>query len=151
MDFNPALMWLIALVLFVVVELLTVGLTTIWFAGGALAALAAELLSAPFWVQVILFFAVSIALLVFTRPLAAKYINQKRVKTNVESLIGQRAVVLKDIDNLKGQGQVQVGGMEWTARAVRDEMKILADEIVYIQAVDGVKLMVSPAGEREES
>lgn len=149
MEMNPAILWLVALIIFVAIEIATVGLTTIWFAGGALVAEIAELMSAPFWLQVVLFFAVSIALLIFTRPLAMKYINKNQTKTNVDSLIGRQAVVTEDIDNIRGHGKALVQGMTWTARA-KDDTLISANEIVNIEAVDGVKLIVTATGKREE-
>ena len=93
--------WLVLLIVAIVVEVLTMGLTTIWFAGGALVAILATLLHAPIWLQVILFMAVSLLLLFFTRPVAVKYFNKDRVRTNVESLIGRQAIVTAEIDNLR--------------------------------------------------
>lgn len=143
MDFNPAILWLAALVIFIIIEIATVGLATIWFAGGALIAEIAVLLHAPFWLQVVLFFTVSFILLLFTRPLAVKYINKNRVKTNVDSLIGKQAVVIEPIDNVKGEGRVRVQGMEWMARTRDDSEKPAVDDVVNIQAVKGVKLIVT--------
>ena len=81
--------WLIIFIVLIVIELLTMGLTTIWFAGGALAALLMSVLGFGMPVQVVVFIIVSVLLLVLTRPIAVKYFNQNRQKTNVESLIGQ--------------------------------------------------------------
>ena len=91
----------------------------------------------------ILFLAVSIVLLFFTRPLAARYLNSRTTKTNAESLVGRSAIVTKDIDNLLAQGQVKVGGMEWTARATRDDIKIHSGATVVIEGISGVKLIVT--------
>lgn len=90
--------WLIIFIVLIVIELLTMGLTTIWFAGGALAALLMSVLGFGMPVQVVVFIIVSVLLLVLTRPIAVKYFNQNRQKTNVESLIGQQALVLEDVD-----------------------------------------------------
>ena len=133
--------WLIVMALLLVVEIATLGLTTIWFAAGALVAFLAALLNLPFWFQMILFLAVSIVLLFFTRPLAARYLNSRTTKTNAESLVGRSAIVTKDIDNLLAQGQVKVGGMEWTARATRDDIKIHSGATVVIEGISGVKLI----------
>ncbi len=94
--------WLAVILIMSVIEIITLGLTTIWFAGGALAAFLAYLLGAGVAVQAVLFAAVSVALLVVTRPLAVRFFNQDREKTNAESLIGKTAVVLERIDNLMG-------------------------------------------------
>mgnify|MGYP000109369263 CR=1 FL=1 len=135
--------WLALIVVLLVIELLTLGLTTIWFAGGAVAAFAASMLGAGLMVQIIVFLAVSILLLVFTRPFAAKYINRNRVRTNVDSLIGEKAVVIQEIDNLAATGEVRVGGKVWMARTQSDEERIAADATVTILKVSGVKLIVT--------
>lgn len=139
------LFWMILLLVLIVAELATVGLLTIWFAAGALAAEISVWLHAPIWLQVAIFIVVSVVMLAFTRPFAMKYINNKdREKTNVDSMIGRQAIVTKDIDNIKGEGQVVVQGMEWTARSENDDQKIFTDEVVEIRAVSGVKLIVTP-------
>ena len=108
--------WLIIFIVLIVIELLTMGLTTIWFAGGALAALLMSVLGFGMPVQVVVFIIVSVLLLVLTRPIAVKYFNQNRQKTNVESLIGQQALVLEDVDTLHASGQVKVNGQIWSAK-----------------------------------
>lgn len=137
-----AIFWLGAVIVLIGVEIATLGLTTIWFAGGALAACIAALLHANLMVQVLLFLTVSVLLLVFTRPAAMRYLNKNRTKTNAESLVGKDAVVTQEIDNLKAQGQVQVNGLEWTARSTGDYEIIEKNTIVVIEKIDGVKLMV---------
>ena len=138
------ILWLVLLIVFLGTEAATLGLTTIWFAGGALAAVIAALLQAPVFVQVILFFLVSLVLLFFTRPVAVKYFNRERVKTNVESLVGRQGIVISEIDNLQGIGQITVGGQEWSARSVEEDVQIPVGAVVNIVAVSGVKLMVKP-------
>ena len=140
MDYS--IFWLIALVLSIVIEIATLGLTTIWFAGGALLAVIAAALGLPLVVQIVLFFAVSLLLLYFTRPVAVKYFNKDRVKTNAESLVGKQAIVISEIDNLQGIGQVTVTGMEWSARTAEDVMTIPVGSVVNIVAINGVKLIV---------
>lgn len=145
MGIAPGILWLLLLIVLIIIEFATVGLFTIWFAAGALAAGVLSWLSVPVPLQIAVFFVVSIVMLVFTRPFAVKYINKGRTKTNVESVIGKQGVVTKNIDNIKGEGQVVVQGMEWTARAVQDDLKLEAGQSVVIQAVSGVKLIVAPA------
>lgn len=142
--------WLVLLIIAIVAEVLTMGLTTIWFAGGALAAILAALLHAPIWLQVILFFLVSLLLLFFTRPIAVKYFNKDRVKTNVESMVGRQAVVTGEIDNLQGIGQVTLSGQEWTARSTDEKVRIPVGSVVNIVSVSGVKLIVKPDKQMEE-
>lgn len=134
--------WLVLLVVLLVIELATLGLTTIWFAGGAAAAFVASILGAGLVVQIVVFLAVSILLLVFTRPFAAKYINKNRVRTNVDSLLGQKAVVTQDIDNLAGTGEARVDGKVWMARTENDGEQIVCGTTVTILEVSGVKLIV---------
>lgn len=134
--------WLIIFVACIIVEIATMGLATIWFAGGSLIAAVAAAAGAPVWLQIILFFAVSLVLLYFTRPLAVKYFNKNRLKTNVESLIGRQAIVISEINNLQGIGQVTVGGQEWSARSVDENKEIKVGTVVVIREISGVKLMV---------
>lgn len=139
---NYAVLWLIALVLLIVIEIVTMGLTTIWFAGGALVAAFASAFGAPVGIQLALFLAVSFVLLYFTRPIAVKYFNKDRVKTNAESLIGKQAIVISEIDNLQGIGQVTIGGREWSARTTEDGMQLPVGSVVVVTAIKGVKLIV---------
>lgn len=99
---------------------------------------------APLWVQIVLFLVVSALLLFFTRPVAVKYFNKDRVRTNVESLIGKQAIVISEINNLQGIGQVTVNGQEWSARSTDEEAAIPVGCVVIIERVSGVKLIVTP-------
>ena len=117
-------LWLVVLIVSIGVEVATLGLTSIWFAGGAVVAVIAAALQAPIWLQILLFFAVSLLLLFFTRPVAVRYFNKDRVRTNVESMIGRQAIVTSEIDNLQGIGQVTVGGQEWSARTEKDGLNL---------------------------
>lgn len=144
---NPVVIWLIILVVLVVIEIFTLGLTTIWFAGGALVAIIVAALGGPVWLQVLAAIIVSAVLLFFTRPVAVKYFNRDRERTNAESLVGRQAIVISEINNLQGIGQVTINGMEWTARTIADGQVIKPGEVVIIRGINGVKLLV----EREES
>ena len=134
--------WLLIFVVLLVIEILTMGLTTIWFAGGALAAFAAGILGMGIIVQVIVFVIVSLVLLFLTRPYAVKYFNKDREKTNVEGLIGQQAVVTEEIDTLQAKGVAVVGGVEWSARTREPDGLIAKDTVVVIEEIQGVKLIV---------
>lgn len=137
-----AIFWLILFVILLVVEILTMGLTTIWFAAGALLAYLAAFIGFGFPAQIIVFLLVSIALLVLTRPIAMKFFNQERQKTNVEGLIGKKAVVLERIDTLHGTGRAEINGMEWSAKTDKQDNVIEAGEVVVIEGIQGVKLIV---------
>lgn len=139
---NNPIIWLIALIVLLVIEVMTLGLTTIWFAGGALVAFLTALLGANIFVQLLVFLAVSIVLLIFTRPIALRYLNGKTTATNVNSLIGEQAVVTGEINNLLGQGEIAVGGIIWTARAEKEGLVIESGSIVEIVKIDGVKAIV---------
>lgn len=143
------IIWLSILVVMAVIEIITLGLTTIWFAGGAIVAFIASLLGAPIPAQITLFVVVSLILLFSTRPLALKYFNRDRVRTNAEGLIGRYGIVLEDINNLHAVGLVQVDGLEWTARAT-DENTIEKGREVVIRAINGVKLIVEEKKKTEE-
>lgn len=134
--------WIVVLIVAIAIEVATLGLATIWFAGGALVAVAAAALSFPIWLQVLIFLIVSLVLMVFTRPIAVKYFNKDRVRTNVESMVGRQAIVISEIDNLQGIGQVTVAGQEWSARSEDDGIRMNVGTVVNIVAVSGVKLIV---------
>lgn len=134
--------WIALFVVLIIIEIFTMGLTTIWFAGGALAALLANLLGASNVIQWILFFVVSIILLFATRPFAVKYLNKGRVSTNVDSLIGQMGIVEQEIDNLKAMGCIMINGQDWTARSASNDILIEKGKTVVVQSIEGVKLIV---------
>lgn len=145
-----AVYWLILFVALAGIEALTVALTTIWFAGGALAAFFCALAGAGIEAQLVVFVAVSFILLIFTRPFAIKYINRNTEKTNVESLEGKKARVTSDVDNDAGTGTAVVGGQEWTARSADPKKTFKTGEIVRIVEVRGVKLMIDKEDIRRE-
>ena len=149
---NMIVFWLVLFVVLVLIELATLGLSTIWFAGGALVATLATVFNAPVWLQVVLFLTVSILLLYFTRPLAIKHFNRDRARTNVESYIGRDVIVVSEIDNLQGIGQVTLGGQEWTARTAKEDITLPVGAVGVVMAVDGVKLIIEekPAKEPKE-
>ena len=136
------IIWLVLLIVFIGVEATTLGLTSIWFAGGALIAMIAAALNAPMWLQVILFLTVALLLLIFTRPIAVKYFNKDRAKTNVDSIVGKQAIVTAEIDNLMSAGKVVVSGQEWSARSMEEGITIPEGSVVIVEAVSGVKLLV---------
>ena len=142
-EISMAAIWIIAIVLLLIIEGLTVGLVTIWFAIGALAGLICEMLGAPLWVQVAVFLVVSLATLVLTRPLAQKHLNNKTQPTNADRLIGKECIVTESIDNVAGPGAVTVGGQVWTARGVTDAV-IQPETRAVVRRIEGVKLIVEP-------
>lgn len=134
--------WLILFVVLLIIEIFTMGLTTVWFAGGALIAFILAFAGAGLPVQIIVFLLVSILLLVLTRPIAIQFFNKERQKTNADRLIGQKAVVLETIDTLHSTGRVEVNGMEWAAKVEDVTAVIEAGAVVSIEGIQGVKLIV---------
>ena len=133
--------WLIILALLIFIEIITLGLTTIWFAGGALVAFIVSLFFDNLLVEIILFLIVSLLLLFFTRPYIVRHFNPKRIKTNYEGLVGKEALVTITINNIMAEGQVIVDGQEWTARSAKGDI-IEKGTKVTVQDISGVKLIV---------
>ncbi len=141
---NPEIaiyIWLGLTILFGLIEAATVGLTSIWFAAGSLAAMIAAAFGTNIWIQVIVFILASAILLIFTRPLVRKFITPKIEPTNVDALIGQTAIVLETIDNDAETGAVRIDGKVWTARAELGAV-ISQNQKVVVTRIEGVKLFV---------
>lgn len=145
----PKLIWTALLVLFVLGEAMSVGLTSIWFAAGSLAGLICALLEGPWPLQIALFIAVSTLTLLAFRPLAKKYLNGKVEPTNADRVIGATATVTEDVDNLKGTGRAQIGSMPWTARS-QDGTPIPAGALVRVVRIEGVKVYVEVTQPQQE-
>ncbi len=134
--------WVVALVVFLIVEAVTAGLVSIWFVFGSLVALICAALGAAVWLQIFWFVIVSVATLVLTRPLVKRYVDSRSVATNADRSIGRAAVVTERIDNLAATGAVKLDGVVWTARSTDDAVAIEAGERVTVRAIEGVKLIV---------
>lgn len=141
--FSAEMFWVAMIVVTIVVEIATVGLTTIWMTGGALVALAIALLGGSLNLQLAVFFGVTFVLLYWTRPIAVKYLNSRRTRTNVEETLGQPVRVIERVDNKEETGKVNYKGMEWTARSVMDEDVFEVDDVAVVQAIEGVKMLVA--------
>ena len=141
---NPAqVVWVVLMVVFLAVEAITPGLTSIWFGLGALVALVSAFVGAPVWLQAVLFFVVSIVALVLTRPLARKFVNKRVQATNADKVIGSQATVTERVDNIAGTGAASVGGRIWTARSAGGDV-IEAGELTTVKSIEGVKLLLVP-------
>ena len=136
--------WLGLMVFFILLETYTVSMTSVWFAAGALVALAVSLLGLPVWLQLVVFLVVSGVLLGLLRPLVKKHFTPKVTATNVDSIIGSTGVVTAAIDNVMAVGTVKLGAMEWTARSTENQT-IPAGTLVQVDKIEGVKVFVSPA------
>lgn len=134
--------WLAVAAVMIIAEIVSLGLTSIWFAGGALVAALVACFADGWMLQVVIFAVVSLVLLIFTKPIAQKHLMKNPEKTNVEGLIGEKAYVTEEINNIKSKGAVKLKGLEWSARSENEEV-IAADTEVVVKAVSGVKLIVS--------
>lgn len=142
---SMTIIWLALAVIFLAVEAATVGLTTIWFAAGALVALILSLLDFPIVAQVVVFLAVSLFLLIFTRKIFVEKLRTGSESTNADALIGEIAEVIAPIELYK-VGQVRVRGQEWSA-VNKDNALIESGTLVKVIAIEGVKLIVAPTSE----
>ena len=127
----PSYIWLIIMAVMIIVEISAPGLVSIWFAAGALAAYVSALLGAS-----------SVVLLLLTRPLAKKFINERAAKTNKDTIPGRMAIVTEEINNLAATGHVTIDGLPWTARAASEEEIIPVGEEVVVEKIEGVKCIV---------
>lgn len=134
--------WLIAFVILLGIELATMALTTIWFAGGAFVSFVLAMAGASEEMQLLVFVIVSFVLLFFTRPLVSRYVNRNTTKTNAEALIGKHARITVAVDNNQAMGAAVVNGQEWTARAADDSKIYKEGAMVMITDIKGVKLIV---------
>ena len=143
MNIDMTIIWLLILVSLLIIEFLTLGLTSIWFAGGALAAIIATELGANIVVQIIVFLAVSVVILFLFRPKAVSYFNSKIERTNADSLIGKEAKIIETVNNKENTGKAIINGQEWTARAKNDKDVFEVDSWAKIEAISGVKLILT--------
>ena len=134
--------WVVAIVVFAILEAITAQLVSVWFIAGSIAALISKWLGAPFYVQLIVFVAVSAITLILTRPLIKKHLKPKNEPTNADRVIGQTGVVIEKIDNMSAVGQVKVDGQIWSARCI-DDTTVDEGKQVEIKRIDGVKLIVA--------
>ena len=141
-----AIFWLVAMVIFIAAEAMTVSLVSIWFAVGALAATVIGLLDGALWLQVTAFLVLSVGLLIALWPLTKKFLKPRVTATNVDAVIGSEGYITAEVDNVAAVGQVKLGSMEWTARSTTGE-KLEAGRLVKVDRIEGVKAFVSPVEE----
>ncbi|WP_051197558.1 MULTISPECIES: NfeD family protein [unclassified Butyrivibrio] len=142
-NLNPQTFWLLATIVLAVIEIITLGLSTIWFAFGAFAAFLLAICGASVPLQIVVFILVSIVSLLLVRPLSMKYLNSKISKTNIDAIVGRKVKVTTAIDNTSEAGTVMMDGTTWNARSVNDDENIEVGETVVIQRVEGNKLFVN--------
>ena len=137
-----AIFWLAAMVIFIIAEATTVTLVSIWFAVGALGAILIALLGGGLTLQVTVFLALAIVLLIFLRGAVRKHFTPRITRTNVDSVIGATGIVVTPVNNIAALGQVQIGGVEWSARSTSGS-HIPAGTLVRVDRIEGVKVFVS--------
>ena len=134
--------WIAVLVLAVVAEAMTSDLVAIWFVPAAIVSMVLVLLSAPLWLQILVFVAVGLALVIATRPLCRKLMKSSSTRTNADALIGKTCIVTEEIRNIDEVGEVKIGGLCWSARAADADRVIAVGEQVVVMEIQGVKLIV---------
>lgn len=137
-----SIFWLILMVICIVFEIATVGLVSIWFAGGALIACFLAMANIHVVIQVIVFLVVSLLLLIVTKPMAREWINKDRVRTNYEGIIGKVVRVTERVDNINETGTALINGQEWTARSKNDNIILEQGEVAQVVNISGVKLIL---------
>ena len=143
--------WLGIAILAAVVEAIVPSLVSVWFVPGGLAGLIVSLAGGPVWLQILIFLAVSLLCLAFTRPLTKMVMKHHRDRTNADRVVGATGIVIQDIDNVLAAGRVTVMGNSWSALSA-DGSKIDAGTRVHVEKIEGVKLIVTtqiPAKEEE--
>lgn len=143
MDSIQVYAWLIVFIVLTAIEMATFQLVTIWFAVGAVAAFIVSMFSSSLEVQLVVFLAVAMLLLILVRPFVGRFLKVKTVKTNADSLIGDFATVTARIHNQEGFGKAVIRGQEWTAAAEREDEIIEAGTRVVVTGIRGVKLIVA--------
>lgn len=144
LTFSPPVVWLVLLIVFGIAEGVTVGLSSIWFALGALAALLVSLVCTNLWVQAFVFVGISLLTLCLIRPIAIRYLQPKgHTPTNADRILGEVGIVTEPIDNLSGKGQIKVAGQIWSARSA-DDAPISAGVHVTVLRIEGVRVFVQP-------
>ena len=133
--------WILAIIIFLAMEAATAALVSIWFAGGAVAALIASLFGAGILVQILLFLVVSVACVIVLRNVAVKNFERKKADTNLDRIIGQSVIITQTVNNTTREGKASINDVEWKVKSENDEI-ILAGETATVTAIEGVKLVV---------
>ena len=134
--------WILLFVIFLIAEVATAGLVSIWFCAGALCSFAAAKVGAAVYIQIIIFIVASIALFVLTRPFVKNVIKLKSEPTNLDRIIGQSVVVTEKIDNRADTGTIKYDGNIWTARSNDFDVTFEKGDFVTVDRIEGVKVIV---------
>lgn len=133
--------WLIASGIFFVGEIVTVGFLLFWFGIAGLITMVVSLFTSNIIIQSVVFLVTSVILILSTKPFVKKFVNKETIVTNANLLIGKKAIVIQEINNLQGTGQIKIGGEIWSAQNETDSV-ISENQEVEIIKIEGVKLIV---------
>ena len=134
------ILWLAAVVVFIILEAVTYQMISVWFIIGSVGALIASLLGAEFWLQMVIFVALSLVLLVMFRPFAVKRFKTD-FKTNADAAVGKKVTITQAVDNAKGTGEAKLDGLVWSVRT-QDGNTLDVGEVAEVKRIEGVKLIV---------
>lgn len=135
--------WLIASGIFFIGEIMTVGFLLFWFGMASLISMVVSFFTSNLVIQMVVFLVSSVILILATKPFVKKFMNKKNIATNAYSLIGKTGLVIQEIDNVKGIGQIKVGGEVWSAQS-EDNSVIPVNTEIELTKIDGVKAIVKP-------
>ena len=138
--------WLAAIVVFMVLEAATYQIISIWFAFGAIGGLIAYICGADFYVQMAVFILLSVIMLAALRPISVKLLKKQDLQTNAAGLIGKSVLITHEVNNIKGTGEGKINGMVWTIRGATDEV-IPAGTAARVVKIEGVKLIAEKIGD----
>lgn len=143
-EISYEVLWIIAIVVFAVIEGAVSGLVSIWFAFGAFFALIATLLGAGALAQIIIFIAVSVLAFIFIRRWAKDTIMNKTEKTDIDRIIGKKVLITEKVDNTHNTGKAKINDLEWKVKSAGGEI-IAEGEEASVERIEGVRLIVSKA------
>ena len=146
MDIGAPYYWLAIIVVMSIMEACTCQLVSIWFVVAAIVSFIMSLLGMSTTSQIVVFAVLSLLLVVVTKPIVKKFISKKKTETNSDQYINKDGIVVEEINNLNGTGQVKISGITWTARTLNNDV-ILKDSLVKVEKIEGVKLIVTQKGE----
>ena len=149
LDYGLSLLWLVVLVVAIIFEVRTSDVVSVWFMPAAAVALLLSFFKgetplSAFGLQVAAFVVVAIvSFFIFKISFNKKVKKNKKGKTNLTALIGERCLVTEEISNIHVKGTVNLKGVVWSARSTDDNDVIEEGTVVVVDRIDGVKLVCS--------
>ena len=122
-------------------EALTLTLVLGFVSAAAVIALVVAVLGGSVPLQLIAFIGGSAALVGFVRPIAKAHLyTPPALKSGVDALVGQQALVIERVD--AHHGQVKIGGEVWSARAYLDNQVFEPGTAVDVVKIQGATALV---------